>query len=307
MDLLVTLPPAEVSGLTLKCNAEASFSPEVNAAILKAIHVLVADGNPRTPPEQTFLNDWASSRTTIATKPVAPDAQAKEAPATAAAQPAAQPAAPAEAPKGQRKDHPTQVREAMKNIRGLVKERDERSTVYKILFNAGIVSTRPTAELAADFTVIREILDLDAIIYSIVSDATIQAIPNAPYRAADLDDNSKLAIVAMSLIALNADNQKHVLEISAVKLTMMTLGVLVLDNHKIAQFTAKGIKTINADLPATARPAALLNALRLVVADNQILESEKQLVRAIATVIPPEVVRAIYKIVALECNKKFEI
>jgi hypothetical protein len=299
MDLIIKLPHQDISGVNIKCTSESTFTPEVNAAILKILHLIIADAGTRNEEEQLFLNDWASTRTTVS--PKAAD------PAGAVPPPAAVVPATAAPEKGAKKDYLTQIRDGMRVIRGLVKERNERCTVYKIIFHAAVVSARATVQLDAAFVVIREQLDMDAIVYSLISDGTIQAMKNSPCKVSELGDSAKMAILAMSLIALNADDQKHVLEISAVKLSMMTLGIASIDNLKVAEYAKKGAKAIIDELPENARPVALLNAVRLVVADNQTLECEKHLVRGIAASIPGPIVRMVVKIVALECNKKFEV
>lgn len=135
----------------------------------------------------------------------------------------------------------------------------------------------------------------------------VTALGNVSYDSSKLSEEEKAIVIAIIFIALNADNQKHVLEINACKIIMATLSVSIIDNVKLKDLTQKTIPDLVALLSPAGKQVALINALRMVIADGHIQEDERHLIQSIASFVPANESNAVKKIALLECGKNFKI
>ena len=303
MAFKVVLPSYEVTGTRVDCNCEAAFTPEINRKIQEAIALMALPAKKNAPVKTDApapASDWVPVSQSAEAPPAVDDPPADTELATPAAKGVI-------AEKPMRKDYQTQFRDGLRSLRSLVKDRDERATIYKILFAVAMQSERELPETTGAIASVRELFDMDDLACSVVSDATAKALPNSPYKTKEISVGDKQAIMALILMALNADDQKHVLEIAACKMAMVSLEITSLDNKVIGKLTGKPAKEIVVNLSGNAQAAAYLCCMRMVLADGVLRDAERDLLRAFSSTVPAEARKLIYKVATLERGKVFEL
>ncbi len=200
-----------------------------------------------------------------------------------------------------------EFKEILRGQRSKLRETSERATLYKHLFAAGLYSARDLEQVVSMLAFARELLEIESLVATLISDALLSALPLLPYDCNNLTQDEREIILAIIFIALNADSQKHVFELNACRVTMASLSLLAVDNTKLGVFTRKPIPELLPLLSESGRLVALLNTLRMVVADGHIQEDEKRFVRKVANLLSVDQVKALKRIAALEGGKLFDL
>lgn len=286
MDIIVNLPVNADGTPGPSCNRETAFNLEKLQPLWKSISLLLFSGPEQKPSETLFLQQWLAARNLSAED---------------AAKLPQLPGALNEAIAAR------DFKEAVQKVRSNAKETSDKTTIYKILFHAAMVSHRSPAHLAAMMAVVREKFEIDPMVCTLISDGVASGIADFPYKPKALPPKDREAILAIIFIVLNADSQKHVLELAACRTIMTSLELTSVKNDQIAAYTAKGIPGVLAALDPKSMTAAFVNILRMVLADKVLHAEERQIVNMVASKIPPDQVQAIYKFIGLEFGKKIEI
>lgn len=200
-----------------------------------------------------------------------------------------------------------EFKEALRGQRSKLRETSERATLYKHFFAAALYSARDQEQVVSMLAFARELLEIDDLVATLISDALLTALPLLPYDCNSLTQDEREAILAIIFIALNADSQKHIFELNACRVTMASLSLLSVDNNKLGMLTRKPIPELLPLLSISGRLVALLNTLRMVVADGHIQEDEKRLVRRVADLLSVDQVKTLKRIALLECGKSFDL
>jgi hypothetical protein len=251
MDVLLTLP----EGLGVSCNRESLLNREEFDRLHGCVQLLLAPPEARSAAEEGFLRGWIDGF--AGASHFAKDATAA----------------------GFRGGD---FRKTLAALRKLLKDASERATVYKVLFLAATHSSRDVDVLAALMAEARERLELDGLLSLLVSDRIAAALPQFAYDPDAASAVEKEAIVALSCILLNADKVKHVQETIVFRTVLASLGVTDLRSERLNELVRKGAGQLIALLSPPRARLALMNVLRIAVADRFIKPQEAAFVKAIA-------------------------
>ena len=285
MKFHIDFPEASL-GVKLNCNSESSFKPENLALLWSSVNLLLSAS--RVPVEQAFLKHWIDAD-------FLPSERKKDLPADLAPLPDVR--------------LEREFNEELHKLRADLPDASARATVYKHLFAAALVSMRGIDRLVVMMRSAREILELEATTATLISNEIAMRIPGFPHRSITLleHEHEREAILALVFIAINADEQKHIAELSACRTIMIALGVTSVNNQRLAALTKQGIAALVASITPAVLPTALLNILRMVAADQNIESRERKLIGTIAGKMSPQHVKSIDKLAMLELGRVFDL
>ncbi len=192
-------------------------------------------------------------------------------------------------------------------LRAKCPDSSSRATAYKHLFAAALSSGRGTEKLLPLMTIARDILVLDITVATLIADAIAAEHPAYPLDPDRLTPDEREAILAMAMIVLRVDEQKHVLELPALREVMLALGITTPDNSHLWAVAKQGMPKLMADLSPAALPTALLNILHIVVADRSVHQRERHVVIDLCSRMPDNEAMSIRNVVMLERGISFEI
>jgi sulfur carrier protein ThiS len=153
----------------------------------------------------------------------------------------------------------------------------------------------------------REILGIESLTAAFITDALLTAIPEIAYDMNKISTEEKEIIIALNFIALNADNQKHILEIDACRNAMATLSISAISNTALGTHTKKSISDLIKTLNPSNHPVALLYILRMVVADGRIQSDEISLLREVSNGLPKNQIKFLHMVTIFETGKFFKL
>jgi hypothetical protein len=283
MKLTINFPEAGL-GLKLNCNSEAAFDQEQVNRLWTCLLLLLEDPA-HYAGESEFIKLWLAAD-------VLPEAQRKDLPT--------QP--PGLASHMAEREFLTGLRQ----LRSGLATASARATVYKHLIAAALVSEKRLDRLMTLISAARELLELETTTATLISDLIAAEVPEFPHHPAELSRAERETILAMAILVLNADEQKHILELTALRTVMLALHITATNNAQMATLAQKGVAGLIGYLSVSVLPTALLHILRIVIADRAIHEREKQTIRAIAKKMDAKQVQIIRKLVSLECGTSFD-
>lgn len=196
---------------------------------------------------------------------------------------------------------------ALRALKAQLHDSSSRGTVYKHLFAAATASTRGDDRLAALMATSRDVLELDATTATLISDLISAELPDFPYAPSLLTRAERETILALAILVLSTDDQKHILELTALRIIMLALNVTAANNALMAGLSKKGMSVLIDFLSAKALPAALLNIVRLVIADRTVHERERKAIKKISEKMPAHEYEAILKLAYLESGMRIKI
>ncbi|HLA35817.1 MAG TPA: hypothetical protein VJ001_13220 [Rhodocyclaceae bacterium] len=285
MKFHIDFPEASL-GVKLNCNSESSFKPENLALLWNSMNLLLSANH--VPVEQEFLKLWMDAD-------FLPVERKKDLPAN----PAPLPDVRIE----------REFNDALHKLRADLHDASARATVYKHVFATALVSMRGIDRLVVMMRNAREILEIEATTATLISNEIAMKVPGFPHKSITLleHEQEREAILALVFIAINADGQKHVAELSACRTIMIALGVTSVNNQRLGALTKQGISALVASITPAVLPTALLNILRLVAADQNVESRERKLIGAIAGKMSPQHVKSIDKLAMLELGRVFDL
>ena len=283
MKFSIEFPEAGL-GLRLNCNNETAYGPEQLAHLWSCI-LLLLSGQSHTPTELEFIKAWMDAG-------FLPENL--------------KPEWPQKAPECPDSTLTREFSRALRLLRAKCADASSRATAYKHLFAAALSSGRRTENLLPLLTIAREILALELTVATLIADAIEAEHPACPHVLARLTPDECEAILAMTMIVLGVDEQKHVLELPALREVMLALDITAANHGRLRALAIRGIPQLIADLSPAALPTALLNILRIVVADHSVHHRERHVVIAISSRMPVNEVRAIRSVVMMESGTHFE-
>jgi len=276
--------PAAGLGLKLNCNNEAAYDSDQLAGLWNCMLMLLS-GPSHQPAELAFIEHWLAADFLSEKLKSSLGRKATEVPGSTVER---------------------EFSAALRVFRSQLHESSNRATAYKHLCAAAISSERGMERLMPMMSTAREIMELDTTVATLISDGIAAELPNCPHAPAHLSPEERETILAMAMIVLKADEQKHILELTALRIVMLALDITTANNTRLGLITKKGMTGLIDDLCTAALPTALLNIARIVIADHSIHDRERQTLRAIAGKMTASEVQSIRKLVILESGMRFE-
>lgn len=284
MKFTIEFPEAGL-GLNLDCNNEIAYGPEQFAQLRTCVRLLLS-GQCHTPTELDFIKDWMEAGFLPRSLKAEWQGNALRMSDSALTR---------------------KFSSELRLLRDKCTDSSRRATAYKHLFAAALSSGRRIEKLLPLMTIAREILVLDITVATLIADAIAAEHPAYPLAPARLNAAEREAILAMAMIVLRVDEQKHVLELPALREVMLALDITTADNAHLWALAKQGMTKLIAGLSPVALPTALLNILRIVVADRSVHQRERHVVIAISNRMANNEVMAIQNVVMLESGTRFVI
>ncbi len=195
----------------------------------------------------------------------------------------------------------------MHSKRHLFSEVSERNTFYKHLFSAALFSMRDFDKVIQLVDLARKTLEIDQVAQVAMVDALLTARKDFEFDINSLTPEEKEVILAISFMILNADERKHLFELSICRSIMVSLSLLDVSNKRLGALTQLSVTELVMKLSERAKTIALLNSFRMAVADGLVHSAEREIFREIVGLVPFDQVKFLRKITALETAKKIAI
>lgn len=176
---------------------------------------------------------------------------------------------------------PDDWREAMAALRLALREKTAYATAYKHLFFAAMHATRPAAQLVKMIAHARSALGLADDEARLISDATLELVPELSYAPRALPDDEAYGVMALACVMLRIDAATHVNESAAFRDVLNAVGPRkdiqtgLRDNLK-----APPAATFSR-LSSPARVVAILATLRIAAADLSLVSKERALLETL--------------------------
>ncbi len=247
MDLCIYLP----TEFNTACNRESTFTPAQQAAVAAAAAQLAsADPATHTPRERTIC----------------------EAVAAGLAQPKALPAGAKE----------VSWPESLRALRLALSKTEEYASAYKLLMLTALVSSRPDALVVRRLGELRDAMNLDPTLTSLIGDKALTLSGVVAYETATLPLAERYIITALCCQLLRIDQATHVKESASLRLTMIALGTGLVAPEALKPLLGQKAAALCASLSAAGGIAALLSLLRMSAADAVLRGKEADMLQVVA-------------------------